>query len=176
MTATKRVQRLAVAAVVLSGGALVASPTASTAAPAERVSSVSASTSEDSTGASATSTARRAGIECELTLQFRPRVGPGHKHIRSRSKVRCGTKRNPGPRMPHIWTSIQLKQTKAPDKYKKTDQKNTRRNKATVRTYCPRERRGYKVIARATVKLPKSAVKKQLKLERETKWRYGTCR
>lgn len=179
MTSTKRVQRLAVAAAVLSAGAFVAGPAASTAspaptaAPAERVASMKVSTNGDDGARSADGA--RAAFNCELALKFRPRVGKGHKRIISTARVTCGTAKNPGPKMPHIWTSVQLKQTKAKDKYKKTDKANTRHNKSQIRTFCPRESRKYTVIGRATVKLPKSAAKKQLTLHKSGE-QTGPCR
>lgn len=175
MTSTMRVQRLAVAGAVLAAGALVAGPASSTAAaPTERVSGTQVSTSA-STGDSADSARAARRIDCKLRLQFKPRVGKRDRRMVSTARVRCGSKKHPGPKMPKIWTSIQLKQTKAKDRYKLTDRKNTRRNRSRINTFCPREVRKYTWIARGTVKLPKSAVKKQLKFHKRVS-QTAACR
>lgn len=181
MTSTKRVQRLAVAGAVVAAGAFVAGPAASSAAPAERLSSEQASSDTAISATKSTTvsyTARVKKYKCHLKVTMNPRVGKGNKHIRSRSRAWCGTKKHPGPKMPKIWTSVQLKQTKAHNKYKLTDKKNTRHNKATVTTFCPREFRSYTVVGHATVKLPKDAKKKQLKLrpDKGPLHQAGRCR
>lgn len=175
MRSTKRVQRLAVAGAVLASGAFVAGPTAATAAaPTEQVRSIQVSSSAG-TGNSADSARAARKINCTLRVIVKPRVGKRDRQLVSIARVRCGSKKHPGPKMPRIWTSIQLKQTKAKNRYKLTDQKNTRRNKSRIRTFCAREVRQYTWIARATVKLPKSAVKKQLKLRQRVQ-RKAACR
>ncbi|UYM06697.1 hypothetical protein [Solicola gregarius] len=154
-----RVQRLTVAAAVLAGGAFIAGPANATGATDGQGSSDTVSAkSSTATAKSASKASARKKVKCALGLQFKPRVGKGHKWIRSTAKTKCNRK------VPKIWTSVRLVQTKASDAYKKTSEKRANHNKSTVRTFCPREYREYKVIGKTTVKLPKGSAKKFLRI------------
>lgn len=171
MTSVKRIQGLTVAAAVLSAGALVAGPAAtSSAAPADqtKISSERTSTTDASTATKSSAT-RAKKYKCRLGLSFKPRAGKGNKKIRSGGHVRCNKK------VKRIYTSVRLIQSKAPNKYKITNRKRTKRNNTVMKTFCPREYRTYKVVVKATVKLPKSANKNQLKLKKSGR-QSGTCR
>ena len=180
MTATKRVQRLTIAAAVLCSGAFVAGP--ATAAPSERVSESSTSASATAATAksattknakSASSEAARNGarkIKCRLRISFKPRVGKGNKRIRTAARTVCNVK------VRKIWTSINLRQTKAKNRYKVSHTRGRAKRNATVmRTFCPREYRRYKVIGKTTVLLPKRANKNKIKLSKVGHQR-GVCR
>lgn len=166
MTVIKRVQRLSVAAAVLSAGAVVAGP--ATAAPAGHVQASSNSVSASAASSDAARGAKK--IHCRLGISFKPRVGKGDKHIRSGARTICNVK------VPKIWTSVRLVQTKAKDRYKLTSTKHrAKRNSASVRTFCPKEYRRYKVVGKTTIKMPKSAGKKFIKL-RKVGHQRGVCR
>ena len=169
--ATKRVQRLTVAAAVLSAGAFVAGP--ATASPAEQVNNNSQSVSSNAVSAKAASSdgARSARkIKCRLGISFKPRVGKGNKRIRSAARTVCNVK------VRKIWTSVKLVQTKAKNRQKLTHTKGkARRNTTAMRTFCPREYRRYKVVGKTTILLPKSANKKKIKL-RKVGHERGVCR
>lgn len=170
MTATKRVQGLTVAAAVLSAGAIVAGPANATgAADGQSVTTASKSaTTTDAVAAAAKSPRKK--VKCGLTLKFLPKVGKGGKRIKSISKTKCNQK------VPKIWNSVRLIQTKASNKYKKTSSKKAAKNKSVVRTFCPREVRTYRVVGQTTVKLPKSSKKKFLTIKKRIKAQTGTCR
>lgn len=170
MTATKRVQRLTIAAAVLSAGAFVAGPAnAATAADGQSATETVSAKSSTATENTAARSAARKKIKCAIKLSFKPRVGKGNKWIRSSAKTTCNRK------VPKIWTSVRLVQSKAPDKYKKTSGKNTRRNKSVIRTFCPREVRSYKVTGKTTIKMPKGSKKKFLRIKK-TGTTSGPCR
>lgn len=172
MNVTKRVQGMTVAAAVLCSGAFVAGP--ATASPAKQVNESATSTGVKTAAAkpasspSARKPARK--IKCRLRISFRPRAGKGNKRILTAARTTCNVK------VRKIWTSVQLRQTKAKNRYKISHTKRrARRNTTAINSFCPRQHRRYTIVGKTTVLLPKRANKKKLKL-RKVGHQSGVCR